>query len=277
MVKYINSLAVTLTCAAGLVASAQNAPPQFARSFCIKVQPGKNAEFLKLMSDFSKPVAQVRADAGEFTARFLTRSIFPAGQEATCDFELVYFYPGFPPDPKTTMNGQTAYEKAHVSMKPAEFVAQRNAISRLRKSELWRIRSRIGSPEVGNYLRHNYVKVQPTDMGPWLKLEQDTLKPVHEQRIEMGAFKAWALTTLAMPSGSALPYNAMTVDVYKDWSALGAPSRYKEAFQKANKGEMSAAFTELTRLRGAFVRTELYEIVEVTAAHPGTRGASAEQ
>ena len=101
------------------------------------------------------------------------------------------------------MPAATAYEKAHVTMKPNDFASQRDAISRLRRSELWRIRAALGTPEVGNYVRHNYVKVQPDDMGPWLKLEQETLKPVHQVRIEMGAFKAWALVTLGMPSGSS--------------------------------------------------------------------------
>lgn len=49
--------------AAGTLA-AQNAPIAYARSFCIKVLPGKDAEYSKYMSEVSKPIQQVRADAG---------------------------------------------------------------------------------------------------------------------------------------------------------------------------------------------------------------------
>ncbi len=275
-------LAIASACVAAFTVSAQttstpNTPTPFARSFCIKIQPGKNAEYMKLMNDVSRPVAQVHADAGEFTARFLMRTVYPAGMDAACDYELVTLYPGFPPDPKTAMDAPTAYEKAHVAMKPSEFAAQRDALSRLRRSELWRVRGTLGIPEKGNYARHNYVKVQPDDMAPWLKLEEETFKPVHQARIDLGVFKGWALVTLAMPSGSALPYNAMTVDVYKDWSSIEAPAKYQEAFQKAGKGEMSAAFTQSTKLRGAFVRTELYEIIDVITPRSGSRTSSGQQ
>lgn len=175
------------------------------------------------------------------------------------------------------MTAATAYEKAHIAMKPTDFAAQRDAVSRLRKSELWRVRATVGIPEKGNYVRHNYVKVQADDMGPWLKLETETFKPVHEARVEMGAFKAWALVTLAMPSGSALPYNAMTVDIYKDWAAIANPPKYQEAFQKAGKGEMSAAFTQSEKLRGAFIRTELYEVVDVITPRSASSTSSGQQ
>jgi hypothetical protein len=266
--------AIAFTCVAALTVTAQNAPAPSAKSFCIKVQPGKNAEFMKLMNDVSKPVAQIHADAGEFSASFLLRTVYPAGMDAACDYQLVTLYPGFPPDPKTLMTPATAYEKAHVAMQPSEFAAQRDALSRLRRSEMWRVRESIGIPEKGNYVRHNYVKVQPDDQGPWLKLESETFKPVHQARIEMGAFKAWALVTLSMPSGSELPYNAMTVDIYKDWASIAAPTKYQEAFQKTGKGEMSAAFTQSAKLRGAFVRSELYEVVDVITRRPGSSTSS---
>ncbi len=96
---------VIFSCAAATLA-AQNQTPQTpqstttARSFCIKVQPGKDSEYRKLAMDVSKPTAQVRADAGEFLNRFLLRSVYPAGMDAVCDYSLVYVYPGFPPDPR---------------------------------------------------------------------------------------------------------------------------------------------------------------------------------
>src|ERR1700736_1351654 len=76
--------AFVFACVAAFTVSAQNTPTQnmptpFARSFCIKIQPGKNAEFVKLMADVSKPVAQIHADAGEFSARLLIRAVYPAG------------------------------------------------------------------------------------------------------------------------------------------------------------------------------------------------------
>ena len=240
---------------------AQSVP--YARSLCIKVQPGKDADFRKLMSDVSKPMAQVRADAGEFTDRLLLRAVFPAGMDAACDYMLAYVYPGFPPDPKKTMNADTAREKAHVAMSQSEFVAQRDALSRLRRTELWRLIDDIGTPEVGNYMRLDYMKVTPGHESEWIKMERETYKPLHQARIDLGVLRGWTVTTLAMPTGSALPYNAMTVNLFKDWAQIGAPPKTQEAFQKVYPNrDMSELTAQTAKLRD-IVRRELYEIVEI--------------
>lgn len=259
---------ISLWCAAVLCCGvsamvAQTQSPGSARSLCIKVLPGKDADFRKLIADVTKPATQARADAGEVNLRIFMRSVFPAGTEAVCDYSLIDVYPGFPPDPKTTLTAEAAYAKGHVAMKPSEFATQRDAASRLRKTELWRVRDVLGSPATGNYLRQNFVKVAPENRAAWLKLEQETFKPVHQARMDSGAFKGWALLLLAMPSGSAQPYDAMTVDIYKDWASIDAPSKYDEAFKKVGKAAMDPAFAEAAKLRGAFVRTELYEVLDV--------------
>ena len=255
------------SCVSLSTAAAQS---QYTRSLCIKVEPGKMAEYTKLQSDV-RPAALARANAGEFSGRLILRSAYPAGMEATCDFMSVTLYPGFPPDPKSTMPQDAVFEKAHVSMKPAEYTAALTSTGKLRKAELWRIQDSFGTPELGNYLRLDYMKVKPDDFSNWIKAEKETWKPLHQARAELGSLKGWALTTLSMPSGSALHYNAMTVNMFKDWAQIGMPTKYQDAAKKAFPGKDMTQILAQPSLRD-LVRTELYEVVDVI--RPGASATS---
>ena len=257
---------VLFSCALGSLAAQNQSTVSIPtiQALCIKVEPGKDAEYLRLMAEVAAPAAQVRANAGEFSNRLLMRSVYPAGSDAVCDYSVIYVYAGFPPDEKTILTQEAAYTKAHIAMKPTEFAAKSDAWTRLRKTELWNLTDTLGLPEVGNYLRENYVKMQAGSLAPWIRFEHDILKPVHRARLELGSLKGWGLMTLQMPTGSGLPYNAVTIDIYKNWAQVGVPTMYEEAFKKlGKKGDRETTLAEAAKLSGIFVRSELYEIVDV--------------
>jgi len=263
-------IALAFTSCAAMNAVAQNAPGPFAKTYCVKVEFGKEGEYFKLMTDVSKPMVQVLADNGEFSFRFLLHAAEPHGVDSPCDYILAYFYPGFPPDQKTTMSPIEASAKAHITMKWNDFTTRRDQLSRLRKTEVWKVASVIGGGEPGNYARLDYMKVQPDHNAEWMKMEQETFKPAHQARIDLGVRKGWILNTLMLPGGSSLPYNAVAINIFKDWAAIGEPQRSEDAFKKAHPGQdMNAALAKASKLRD-IVSSELYEIVEVVRPHSTT-------
>lgn len=251
---------------------AQNMQTQYVQSLCIKVEPEKVAQFNKFHAD-TKPVFQARADAGEFSARVWLGAVYPAGMAATCDFMAVTLYPGFPPDPKSVMSLDSALQKAHLPMKASEYVETRGSTSRLRKSELWRHVDGFGNAEPGNYVRVDYMKVQPNNFADWMKMEREIYKPVHQARMEMGGVKGWVLATMVMPGGSSSPFNAMTVNIYKDWAQVGKPVNYTDAFKKAFPDKDAAQLTSRTASLRDIVRSELFEVLEVTTRSGAPSGA----
>jgi hypothetical protein len=67
-----------------------------------------------------------------------------------------------------------------------------------------------------------------------------------------------------------LPYNAVAINIFKDWAAVGEPQKSEEAFKKAHAGQdMNAALAKASKLRD-IVSSELYEIVEVVRPHSTT-------
>src|SRR5579859_5560489 len=95
---YVFTIALTLFSAVAL--QAQQGALGYNRVSCLKVQPGKQAEFTQFESDVAKKLEQAEVDEGDFTSWQLWRVVFPTGEEARCDYIAVISYPGPPPAPR---------------------------------------------------------------------------------------------------------------------------------------------------------------------------------
>src|SRR3974390_996491 len=79
-------------------ASAQQpAPTPYFAVNCIKVKPGKSAEFAKWTKDTLHKYAQARVDSGAVTVWVLLSSVQPSGTTNECDYIISAFFPGPPP------------------------------------------------------------------------------------------------------------------------------------------------------------------------------------
>jgi hypothetical protein len=76
-----------------------------------------------------------------------------------------------------------------------------------------------------------------------------------------------------MPSGTGLPYEAGTIDVYEDWAAIGKPQAFDEVFQKVHPGKNVPELLAKADKAREIVRSDLYEVLEkVTPKHQGAGG-----
>jgi hypothetical protein len=141
-----------LLCTAVLVAAglrAQQQPLYFQAMACIKLQPGKAAEYRQFTADVTTKLQQARLDSGEISTWTLLRSVYPAGGEARCDYLSSTVTEGSPREPLGREGLAEALKKAGLKMTAAEYVARRDSLSRLVSSELWRMRIRVGRPQKG--------------------------------------------------------------------------------------------------------------------------------
>jgi len=60
----------------------------------------------------------------------------------------------------------------------------------------------------------NFMKANPAKVQEYLKLEQETWKPVHQERIRAGQMRSWALYNVQYPYGTSLEYDFVTIDTY---------------------------------------------------------------
>ena len=221
-----------------LTTSAANAQPQsnlYQTLICVKVTPGKTAEFRRFINDATKPAMQVRADAGELLSWTLLRSVMPAGAEARCDYSFSTFFEGVPPEPAAPGELAKTLEKAGVKMSAAAYIAKRDEVSRLVAYELWRPRIRLGTAAKGNYVFVNYMKVH--DMPAYAKYENDVWRPMAEGWIKEGSQTGWVFSTALLPGGTDLKYAAYSADIYPNWAETFKTRNLAEMFKKAHPGK----------------------------------------
>src|SRR5262249_47279405 len=96
-------------------AQEQKEPPTV-RDYCLKVVPGKAAEFETYAHDVVVPLNQSRVDAGEIAWFLLVRGVIPAGTSAKCDYRVVYGYKGLPPETLSDAQIDAALKRAKLNV-----------------------------------------------------------------------------------------------------------------------------------------------------------------
>lgn len=195
-------LASALIFAAAPAVRAQAGPPGHDGVTCLKVLPGKAAEFSQFVNDIVKKAVQAEADHGAIEAWTLLRTVFPSGEEARCDYIAISAYSGIPPASQGTE-------------RLADLLAKQGQLARIVSSEMWRTVVLVGTLQKGDYLYMNFMKVH--DAPNYLAFEQNIWKPMGEAWVKDGTFHAWLVMVPFLPSGIGLPYQLISADVFPSW------------------------------------------------------------
>jgi hypothetical protein len=260
--------AATAVALAASMASAQDqTEPPTSRGFCIKVAPGKQAEIKAFLHDVGVPVNQAAANAGGFDWYLALRSVVPAGSSAPCDYRIVYGYKGLPPEPASQETLEANIKAAKVNMTLEQFIAKRNSLASLVSTSIWQGIEAVGpDAEKGNYVRLNHYKVGNGDFDEWIEMERAYWKPLMEAWLKEGGKGSWRVTALMMPSGDAMPYNGMTVDIFPDWNGLVRGLPVGDLWPKVHPNiTTTEAFARLAKVRSIH-DLEVYQIDELVRA-----------
>jgi len=244
-------------------AQGPSAPPT-ARDYCIKVAPGKGAEYTAFLRDVTVPLAQARADAGEFAWFAVSRGVVPAGSSASCDYRVAYGYKGLPPEDMSTEALDAALKRAKLTLTADQLIAKRTSLTSLVSAEIWYQLDSIGPPaEKGSYLRLNHYKVQNGEMDEWLRMERTYWKALMDAWLKAGGKGTWSAHGLWMPQGESTPYNRMTVDIFPDWNGLMQGVPVTELWPKVHPDTTPTdTFNRYDRVRSIH-DVEVYKIVEL--------------
>ncbi len=212
--------AVVLTALSSPLLS-QPAPPTtgYHQVQCIKTKPDKGVEFRKWAEGDLHKYAQALVDSGRLSSWSLIRAVTPAGSASPCDYVVVAFYPGLPPEPLGMADIGPLLKKAGLSMTAEEWVARRDSVSALVTTGLWQNHATVGSMQKGDYVVVNEPKA--ADVDEWVAYEKKTWQPIAEQLSKEGLTRGWSLNVMVLPPrGSENRRNGVTVDVYPSWDAV---------------------------------------------------------
>lgn len=250
-----------LTCSIAL-GQAPN-PAAYTRDLCVKVRDGKAAEYTSFLQDVTTKVAKVRMDAGIYSLFVIAQAVIPAGRAARCDYHLVYGSTGFPSEVPSAQQTAADYKKAGIAMTADQVAAKRNDLSYLVSTDIWRSRESVGGAVKGGYVRVNYYKTKPgATVADWIGMESTGWKPLAEAVAKDAPGMGWGVNSLAMPAGTSLAYNAMTVDFFPSWDALGKGIQTRAVWNKVHPNQDMAAYTEKMAAIADRSRVDVLKLVE---------------
>lgn len=226
----------------------------------IKVTPGKSAEYVALINETSKKVAQQRIAAGEIISWTLLRSVMPAGKEARADYIVSVISEGPPREPMSREKFAAELKKAGVAMKIEEYYERRDSLSHLVAQEMWRPRERVGTVQKGNYMFVNYMKVH--NAAAYTEFEKTVWRPMAEEWVKQGAMSGWLFSTRLLPAGSETPYSAFSVDIFPNWQAAFAARSTQGIFEKVHPNKSYQQLGEDLRKLRDLARRELWVVVD---------------
>ena len=186
---------------------------------CFKVKPDKGLEFRKWAEGNLHKYAQGLVDSGRLSSWLLIRAVTPAGNANPCDYFVVAFYPGLPPEPLGFADLGPVLKKAGVNMTAEDWVNGRDSVTTLVSTGLWQNYLSVGSMQQGDYIVVNETKA--ADVDEWVAYEKKAWQPIAEQLAKDGKIRGWSINVMVLPQrGSENRLNGVTVDVYPSWDAL---------------------------------------------------------
>jgi hypothetical protein len=242
-------LSVALVATFSVTLPAQQAPTGYHTVACIKVKPGKGAEYRKWEAENVHKLQQASADSGRISAWFLLGYVMPAGSSAACDYLSISLYPGVPTAPMGMDALGAALKKSGLAMSAQEYVDHRSSLTDLVASELWQNTIAVGTLQKGDYLVLNHMKI--IKMDEWIAYEKKVWQPFAESMVKEGVIRGWFLNVQEIPGGSELKYQASTVDVYPSWDAyFKFGNGFAERFKKVHPDmDINQTFENYEKLR----------------------------
>jgi len=274
--KLIFVLALLMFLGASVTLKAQSPPQIYLTVFCVKTPPERRVEFEQFVQGPFKKTAQARVESKQMIAWSLSRGVAPTGAEARCDYVLVdVFAGGYPPPARVT---DDVLKKANVSMTSAAFYAKLYALGKLVTADRVVQVDGFGVPGKGDYYQVNFMKPKPGKTADFFKFERTVWMPLAKEAAKAGGGrKGWLVSSMLYPSGSGMPYDALTIDVFRDWDSVWKGTGFsKEVVERVHPGQtLEQLFEPMASLRD-LVRRELYFVVDaINATPPG--GASTGQ
>jgi hypothetical protein len=197
---------------------AQQAPTGFHSVTCVKVKPGKSADFNAFVNGDLRKYEQSRVDSGAISGELVLRTVSPGGSEAECDYTFVTFYSGLPNAPMSDDEITAALKTAGISSSLEVWRQEHQAVGDLVYNSINRAAVQVGRAKEGDYIVVNDMKV--TNVNDWVDHQKKLWQPIFEDGVKDGSVDGWAVIVQFMPRGAKDPHTTYTVDIYPSWDAV---------------------------------------------------------
>ena len=260
------AFAAAMAAALSTTLVAQQAPSGYHGISCIRVKPGKSADFRALLSGDFQKFEQARVDSGAITAWIVLRTVIPAGTDAGCDYVLVSFYPGLPAAPLSDEDMTAVLQKAGVTATLQEWRDRQRDVAELVSNNITQYQALVGGTKKGDYLVFNSMST--TNAGECVAAQKRIWQPFAEEGVKEGALDGWAVNRQRFPNGAKDPSLVSSVDIYPSWDAMfnffgpDFDTRWKKVHPELSPEE---AFAQIDKVC-TITHTVLYKVEDQIAS-----------
>jgi hypothetical protein len=257
------SLLMIFACVFGsFLGLAQTPPTLYGQINMLKVDAGKEREFLSFMRETVKPVHMLRRQKGQIVLWILFKVHF-TGANDEYNYVAVHYYPTW----AKTEEGyvlQDLFKEVNPKADAVALGAKLRELGTLVRTHLF-YRSHAVEPQTpvpSKYVRLDYMKVKPGKNADYVRAETEDWMPFHQTLVNEGQSTGWGLWQLVFPGGSDSPYDYVTSNRYSTYEQVMATD-YEKTFRKASPSkDINKIFEKTTGARD-LVKSELWEVVDM--------------
>lgn len=251
---------------------AQNANQQlpFALVDFMKVDPGNEADYLRMEQVTWKHIHQQRVNQGQLLGWYLYQISF-TGTNSPYNYATVAIFPSMEQVEKNIPEEafQAALEGPLAGRTVNEIGEEANRTRNLVSSFLLHQISVVNDDdeEPAPYIEVNYMHITPETEANYVSLEKEIWQPIHKALTDMGYEAGWSAWEVRFPRGYGEPFQYATVNSYADFTNIG-PLPVQEAFTAAHSDKDFQETMDRTEAARDMVKTELWTLIDYVEASP---------
>ena len=264
-VKTLLACAALLALTLNLRAQSDQQPLFFIVDY-MKSTPGKSADYVKNEREIWKKVHQERKKRGLIESWYMY-SVWYAGTQSEYDYVTVTVVRGFDKLENPYSDLFTGGMEKLLTKEQYAAGMGVEALRNLLRTEVFAGEDFVTNNPAGaapaKYLRVNYMDVPAGGWDRYIHMETKLVKPLHVEMMKGGGRAGWGLYSLGMPSGDAMPYDAVSIDFYNKWSDMtGGTADFRKTLEKAHPGMSEQYLTDEINASRSLVRAELWEVID---------------
>lgn len=221
-------------------ATAQNAtPPVYVSYSYMKTAPGKFDAYDSLLKMYSKKIVENEIKSGNLLQWSGYEVISPTGSQTDYNIVVVTVSDKLEMllDPPGTVKEMMSKNFPNLSQPQRDKVAKQFGESRtLVKKEIYAVMTTTGenngpaTTSPSKYIAVDYMTPVPGKEMEYATMEMERFKPIHKERIKMGASLGWVMLRKVLPADSKDDAPFVTVNMYNDFSGM-MDGKYEEAMK----------------------------------------------
>jgi len=228
--------------------------------------PSYASQYESLLKYYGKKTAEYGLESKKITGYYALKVIVPSGGSNEYDYQVVVnsddinvLLDDTTPILKNAFPGMT--DDIVMSV-----VEQYSHIRSIVKTEIYSSVDAVPPTTDPQYVQVDYMKPAAGKYSDYLKSETTTWKPVHKERIKLGALSGWQIDAKVLPTGGREDYDIVTVNFFNSLPMM-MEGKYEEGFKTVwPKLNIDKVATEIGNLRTIVKSNLLKPILAVNAS-----------